>query len=101
MCSNSHVYLNVVVTEICNEQSLVGTIVRSEEDVFDLYNDYAHNLDLVFVKADKGVIKEVISNIWNNLSVIKKERSVIKGRSIIVILKLMSLPIVKQGHNFD
>lgn len=32
------------VTEICNEHSLVDTTVRSEEDAFELYNDYAYKL---------------------------------------------------------
>lgn len=36
---------NIAVIEICNQYSLVRTMVRSEEDAFKLYNDYEFKLE--------------------------------------------------------
>ncbi|KAI5662533.1 hypothetical protein M9H77_21856 [Catharanthus roseus] len=40
----THIFLNIVVTKLCNEHLLVGTMVRFEEDAFELYNGYAYKL---------------------------------------------------------
>ncbi|KAI5649744.1 hypothetical protein M9H77_35749 [Catharanthus roseus] len=55
MCFNLIFLLNAAV--ISNEFSLVRTIVASEEDAFNLYNDYAFRLGFSACK-DKQMFKE-------------------------------------------
>ncbi|KAI5668677.1 hypothetical protein M9H77_18530 [Catharanthus roseus] len=56
---------NIAVIEICNQYSLVRTMVRSEEDAFKLYNDYEFKLEFNVQgkKCDKAKVDKCYSKV--------------------------------------
>lgn len=64
-----HVGLGDLLEYDVATQSLVGRMVKSEEEAFKLYNDYLYKMGFSVLNSKKRVSLALKSNLWHHLYV--------------------------------